>query len=124
MVDDFANFRQRLDTVLRTRDVKQISNFLIAEKQWEPGMPADAEFAMWMMIAGSPSLRELHEQARLWLIEHGHETEANMVLRREKAAPNKQGTRAAPPGKKGGRSGSGSTGRQKSGKPAQKHPSV
>ncbi len=46
---DHANFRQRLDVVLCTLDVKQVSDFLIAENQWEPGMPADPEFAMWMV---------------------------------------------------------------------------
>ena len=46
---DYANFRQRLDAVLRTRDVKQVQEFLIAENQWQAGEPADPEFAMWMM---------------------------------------------------------------------------
>ena len=45
---DYANFRQRLDAVLRTLDVKQVRDFLIAEGQWQPGQPADPEFAMWM----------------------------------------------------------------------------
>src|ERR1700688_3571058 len=81
---DYASFRQRLDQVLRTLDIKQISDFLIAEKQWQVGQPADPEFAMWMMIAGSPTLRDLHEQAHAWLVSHGHEEEANAVLRREK----------------------------------------
>jgi hypothetical protein len=30
---EYANFRQRLDAVLRTLDVKQVTDFLIAEKQ-------------------------------------------------------------------------------------------
>ncbi|GAC1566550.1 MAG: hypothetical protein NVS3B14_09800 [Ktedonobacteraceae bacterium] len=81
---DYTNFRQRLDAVLRTFDVKQVTGFLIAEKQWQAGQPADPEFAMWMMIAGSPTLRDLHEQAYQWLVSHGHEEEANAVLRREK----------------------------------------
>jgi hypothetical protein len=81
---EFANFRQRLDTVLRTLDVRQVSDFLVAEKQWQPGQPADPMYAMWMMIAGSPTLRDLHEQAHAWLVSHGHEEEANAVLRREK----------------------------------------
>jgi adenylate cyclase len=33
---DYANFRQRLDNVLRTLDVKQVRGFLIAERQWSP----------------------------------------------------------------------------------------
>jgi hypothetical protein len=83
---DYASFRQRLDAVLRTLDVKQVSKFLIAENQWDEGAPADAEFAMWMMIAGSQTLRDLHEQARQWLVSHGHEEEASAVLRREQGA--------------------------------------
>ncbi len=39
-----------------------------------------------MMIAGSQTMRDLHAQARQWLISHGHEDEANAVLRREKGA--------------------------------------
>jgi len=75
---EYAHFRQRLDAVLRTLDVKQVSKFLIAENQWSAGQPADPEFAMWMMIAGSPQLRDLHEQARAWLVSHGHEQEAQI----------------------------------------------
>src|ERR1700694_2386829 len=82
---DYANFRQRLDAVLRTLDVKQVSSFLIAENQWDEGAPADPEFAMWMMIAGSQTMRDLHEQAGQWLVSHGHEEEANAVLRRDKS---------------------------------------
>ena len=88
---DYASFRQRLDAVLRTRDVKQVQDFLIAERQWSPGQPADSEFAMWMMIAGSPTLRDLHEQARRWLVSHGHEADAEAVLGRGKGAGGKQG---------------------------------
>ncbi len=83
---DYATFRKRLDAVLRTLDVKQVSKFLIAENQWDEGAPADPEFAMWMMIAGSQTMRDLHEQAGQWLVSHGHEDEANAVLRREKGA--------------------------------------
>ena len=84
-MSDYTNFRQRLDEVLRTLDVKQVSDFLIAENQWQPGQPANAELAMWMMIAGSPSLRDLHQQALQWLVAHGHGEEANAVLNRGKA---------------------------------------
>jgi hypothetical protein len=82
----YTNFRQRLDAVLRTLDVQQVSKFLIAESQWDEGTPANPEYAMWMMIAGSPALRDLHEQARQWLVSHGHEDEANAVLRRGKGS--------------------------------------
>ena len=83
---DYTTFRQRLDEVLRTLDVKKVSEFLIAEKQWQPGQPADPAYAMWMMIAGSQTLRDLHGQARQWLVAHGHEEEANAVLSRGKNA--------------------------------------
>jgi len=88
---DYANFRQRLDTVLRTLDVKQVSDFLIAEGQWSAGTPSDPEYAMWMMIAGSRALQDLHEQARKWLVSHGHEADAEAVLGRAKGAGSKQG---------------------------------
>ena len=87
---DYPNFRHRLEAVLRTLDVKQVSDFLIAEGQWSPGTPANAEFAMWMMIAGSPTLRDLHEQARKWLVSHGHAEDADAVLRKGKSSGNKQ----------------------------------
>ncbi|HZU02096.1 MAG TPA: hypothetical protein VFA10_20665 [Ktedonobacteraceae bacterium] len=78
---EYANFRQRLDAVLRTLDIKQVSDFLIAEKQWSPGTPADPEAAMWIMIAGSPTLRDLHEHAYEWLVSHGHEEDAKRFLK-------------------------------------------
>jgi hypothetical protein len=79
-----ATFRQRLDAVLRTLDVEQVSRFLIAEHQWTPGTPTDPEFAMWTMIAGSSSLRDLHPRAIHWLSSHGHQEEANIFQVREK----------------------------------------
>jgi len=88
---DYANFRQQLDAVLRTRDVEQVRNFLIAKEQWSEELPADPEFAMWMMIAGSQTLRDLHEQARKWLVSHGHGADAEAVLRRGKGAGGKPG---------------------------------
>ena len=89
-MSDYANFRQRLDTVLRTLDVKQVQDFLISQKQWEVGQPADPEFAMWM-IAGSLTLRDLHNQARKWLVSNGHAEDADAVLKTGKSAGNKQG---------------------------------
>src|SRR5690348_6768304 len=97
---DYTHFRQRLDAILRTLDVKQVSDFLIAEKQWQAGQqPADLEYAMWMMIAGSPTLYDLHEQARQWLIAHGHEEEANAVLNRGKGKSSTQGKKKSQKGK-------------------------
>jgi hypothetical protein len=78
---EYANFRQRLDAVLRTLDVEQVQKFLIGEKQWNAAaLPADPEFSMYMMIAGSTTLRDLHERARTWLVSHGHEDDAQAVL--------------------------------------------
>jgi hypothetical protein len=81
---DYASFRLELDAVLRTLDVKQVQDFLIARGQWSPGVPADPEFAMWLMIAGSATLQDLHKQARDWLVSHGHEAEAQAVLGKAK----------------------------------------
>lgn len=78
---EYANFRQRLDAVLRTLDIKQVSDFLIAEKQWSSGAPADPEAAMWIMIVGSPTLRDLHEHAYEWLVSHGHEEDAKRFVK-------------------------------------------
>jgi hypothetical protein len=65
---------------LRTLDVKQVRIFLIAENQWSEDVPADPEFAMWMMIAANPTFRDLHEQARQWLESHGHAEDAQTLL--------------------------------------------
>jgi uncharacterized membrane protein YgcG len=77
---EYASFRQRLDAVLRTCNVQQVSEFLIAENQWSPGSPADPELAMWLMIAGSQTLKNLHTEARQWLVAHGREAEAEAIL--------------------------------------------
>src|SRR2546427_12301351 len=103
---EYATFRQRLDTVLRTLDVKQVTAFLIAEKQWSPGKPADPEFAMWMMIAGSPTLQDLHQRARQWLVSHGHEEDAKTFLTSGKKQGSKQaGSKHQARGQKGVRPG-------------------
>lgn len=101
-MSDHSTFRQHLDTVLRTCDVKQVSAFLIAEKQWSIGQPADPEFAMWMMIAGNPTLRDLHERAYEWLMTHEHEEDAKLFLARNK--PQKSGKQGQGQGKRGGHS--------------------
>lgn len=98
MTTDYGNFRQRLDAVLRTLDVQQVKAFLIAEKQWDEEKPEDPEFAMWIMVAGSPTLRDLHERAYEWLMSHGHEEDAKVYLARDK----KQGQGVKPVKKDGG----------------------
>ncbi len=80
---DYASFRRRLDTALRTRDVHQVRAFLIEEDQWSLEQPADPEYAMWLMIAGTPTLKDLHAQARQWLTGHGHAEAAEAVLSRD-----------------------------------------
>jgi hypothetical protein len=87
---DYASFRQRLDAALRTRDVQQVKAFLIAENQWSSDVPSDPEFAMWLMIAGTPTLKELHTEARHWLVTHGHEEAAEAVLRRTQGSTKQQ----------------------------------
>lgn len=69
---DYATFRQRLDAVLRTLDVKQVRAFLIAEGQWQPGRPADPEFAMWMVATQHcPFYTQSLKGRLLWLIAYG-----------------------------------------------------
>lgn len=79
---NYQSFRQRLDAVLRRKDPAALSAFLIAEGQWQPGDTSRAEFALWMMIAASPALTDLHEEARQWLVSHGHEAEAQAITGR------------------------------------------
>jgi len=63
------------------------------------------------MIAGSPTLRDLHEQARQWLVGHGHEGEANAVLRREKGSAGKQRSKSKSQPQQGKQQGSKKQGR-------------
>src|SRR5579863_4050388 len=102
-MNDYTSFRQKLDTVLRTLDIKQVREFLIAEKQWSEDKPDDPEFAMWMMVAGSPTLLDLHERAYEWLMSHGHEDDAKVYLARDK----KQGAKPAGKSSGGNRTSSG-----------------
>ncbi|GCF07822.1 hypothetical protein [Dictyobacter arantiisoli] len=93
---NYQNFRQRLDAVLRTRDVERVREFLIAEGQWDEGVPADPSFAMWMMIAASPTLKELHPQALAWLNSNGHSSEAQAVSGKSSSSPRtSSGTRSS-----------------------------
>jgi hypothetical protein len=79
---NYASFRQRLDAVLRTRDVRQVRAFLIEEDHWSLEQPTDPEYAMWLMIAGTPTLKELHTEARQWLVTHGYSEAADAVFNR------------------------------------------
>jgi hypothetical protein len=91
---DHVSFRQRLDAVLRTLDVKQVQDFLIVENQWSVDTPENPELAMWLMVAGSPTLKDLHGRAREWLVAHGHQEEADAILgRSQKQRPSSSGKR-------------------------------
>ena len=79
---DRGSFRQRLDAVLRLRNPAELRAFLVEEGQWEPEARTDEEAAMWMMIAASPVLADLHAEAERWLMSHGHEHEAQAILGR------------------------------------------
>lgn len=96
---NYASFRWRLDAVLRTRDVRQVRAFLIEENQWSLDAPADPEYAMWLMIAGTPTLKDFHSEARQWLIQHGHIAEAETILARGKGGQKrgKTGSGKRPP---------------------------
>lgn len=94
----YSSFRQRLDTVLRTHDVEQVRAFLIGEGQWSLDQPADPEYAMWVMIAGAATLKDLHAEARQWLVQHDHAAEADAVLGRTQSG--NQGKREDAQGKR------------------------
>lgn len=104
---DYQNFRQRLDAVLRTLDVKKVSEFLISEGQWDEGSPADPAFAMWMMIGAALTLKELHPQAKAWLLANGHEEEAQAIFAKgpRGSAPVRKGSQRAQGPKSGNRGG-------------------
>jgi len=90
MSDDRANyqaFRQRLDAVLRQKDPAALRAFLVAEGQWEQDVHTDAERAMWLMIATSPALAELRDEAREWLLAHGYAAEVSAIFGGKKASP-------------------------------------
>jgi hypothetical protein len=76
---DTRQFRQRLDDALRTRDPETVRAFLVAAGQWDDDAAGDVEAYMWMMIAGSPALKDLHDSAQQWLRSHGHAAEADLI---------------------------------------------
>jgi len=78
--DEYRIFRERLDAVLRERAPDRLREFLIAEGQWPENTTTDTEAALWMMIATSPALADQHQEARAWLISHGHEAEARAIF--------------------------------------------
>ncbi|GEM_PF-616865 len=77
---DYKAFRTRLDAVLRERDPQRLRDFLVAEGQWPEDTQTDTEAALWMMIATSKALADQHEEAKQWLLTHGHEAEARAIF--------------------------------------------
>lgn len=78
----YNEFRVKLDAVLRQRDPAVLRAFLIAEGQWDADTATDAERALWLMIATSPALGDLHAAAFQWLTDHGYSAEVHALLGR------------------------------------------
>ncbi len=95
----YPEFRNQLDNVLRTKDPETVRQFLIEQGQWDEGSAHDVEHAMWMMIAGSPALQNLHAEAQNWLMQHGYQAEAEMLLERKKASSKASSAAPRPKGK-------------------------
>ena len=87
MPSPYDEFRARLDAVLRRRDPSALRAFLVAEGQWDADATTDPERALWLMIATSPALGDLHAQAFQWLSDHGYREEVRALLGHPKPAP-------------------------------------
>ena len=81
----FSEFRTQLDNVLRSKNPEAVRHFLVEQDQWDEDFPGDVEHAMWMMIAGSPTLKDLHDEALAWLTQHNYQAEAEMLRERGQA---------------------------------------
>lgn len=128
---DGASFRQRLDAVLRRRNPGELHTFLVSEGQWQPEAQTDEEAAMWMMIAASPVLADLHAEAERWLLTHGHEHEARAILGRGKSQRTAsrgrgggKGASASGAGRRGQRQGQGQVAHPHSGPRSGEKPGV
>jgi hypothetical protein len=92
----YPEFRRKLDEVLRRRDATALREFLIAQGQWTADTSTDPERAMWMMITTSPALRDLHEEAGRWLMDHGYAEEARTLGHKDRRQrPDQQAPRAS-----------------------------
>ena len=76
----YQEFRLRLDTVLRRKDSNALRAFLVTEGQWSQDAKPDVERAMWLMIATSPGLADLRDEARDWLVAHGYTAEVSAIF--------------------------------------------
>ncbi len=96
---NYPAFRQRLDAVLYRKDPALLREFLIAEGQWDADAQTDVDAAMWMMIATSKALPQLHDEARTWLLTHGHAAEVNAIFgeRPRPSEPGRPPARRGPP---------------------------
>jgi|GEM_PF-1319196 len=100
----YPEFRNQLDRLLRSKDSEGVRQFLVAQGQWPDDSSIDVERAMWMMIAGAPTLQELHAEAQTWLMQQGYQSEAEMLRQRDSAPP--QSSSAKSGAKTGARPGS------------------
>src|SRR5262249_32653606 len=78
--EDYQMFRARLDAVLREKSPQRLKDFLVAEGQWPENPTTDVDAALWMMIATSPALADQHQEAKSWLLAHGHEAEVQAIF--------------------------------------------
>jgi hypothetical protein len=78
---NYTDFRRALDVVLRQRDPQALRDFLIERGQWAPESEPDPAY-MWLMIAGSPALADLHAEAEAWLRAHGRVAQADEIAAR------------------------------------------
>ncbi|MBF6591611.1 MAG: hypothetical protein IVW57_13950, partial [Ktedonobacterales bacterium] len=57
----------------------------------------DPEAAMWMMIAASPALSAMRDEAERWLVGHGHQAEAQAILGGRKPGASRPPSRGKEP---------------------------
>jgi hypothetical protein len=88
---DYSAFRTRLDAILREKNPGRLRDFLVAQGQWPKNATTNVEAALWMMIATSPALADLHDEAERWLRTHGHETEVKAIFGERKTTRAKPG---------------------------------
>jgi hypothetical protein len=105
----YDGFRARLDDVLRRRDSAALRAFLVGEGQWDADTTTDPERALWLMIATSRALGNLHAEAFRWLTDHGYSAEVAALRGRSGAEPRPsggqdRGTRKGAPPRQHGRS--------------------
>jgi hypothetical protein len=91
MPSPYEGFRARLDAVLRQRDPAALRAFLVAEGQWDVDTATDPARALWLMIATSRALGDLHAQAFRWLTDHGYAAEVAALRGRGAAEPRPSG---------------------------------